>query len=303
MRVLRNIIWALLALGIGINAGTTAVAQELTGTLKKAKDTGAFTIGYRESSIPFSYLDDKQQPIGYAMDLCMKVFDAVKSELKMPNLKLNLQPVTSSNRIPLLQNGTIDMECGSTTNSVERQKQVSFGPTYFVINVTAAVKKKSNINSLADLNGKTISTTAGTTSVTLLRQYDKTKSADIKSIDAKDHAESFLLLSQDRTSAFIMDDILLAGLIANSANPGDYKILTNESLRTEPYSMMIRKDDPQFKALVDKTVGGIMKSGEINKLYAKWFTSPIPPKGVNMNFAETAAIKAAFANPNDKGVE
>jgi len=293
-----------IAIGLVAAAIAAAVgAQELTGTLKKAKDTGSFTIGYRESSIPFSYLDDKQQPIGYAMDLCMKVVDAVKAELKMPNLKLNLQPVTSSNRIPLLQNGTIDMECGSTTNSVDRQKQVSFGPTYFVINVTAAVKKNSGIKSLADLNGKTISTTAGTTSVPLLRKYEKTKNAEMKSIDAKDHAESFLLLSQDRTSAFIMDDILLAGLIANSSNPGDYMILSNESLRTEPYSMMIRKDDPQFKALVDKTIGGVMKSGEINKLYAKWFTSPIPPKGVNLNFPESAAIKAAFASPNDKGVE
>ena len=299
MKALGRIVLGFVAIGVA----TAICAQDLTGTLKKAKDTGAFTIGYRESSIPFSYLDDKQQPIGYAMDLCMKVFDAVKADLKMPNLKLNLQPVTSSNRIPLLQNGTIDMECGSTTNSVDRQKQVAFGPTYFVINVTAAVKKKSGIKSLADLNGKTISTTAGTTSVTLLRQYEKTKNADIKSIDAKDHAESFLLLSQDRTSAFIMDDILLAGLIANSSNPGDYMILSNESLRTEPYSMMLRKDDPQFKALVDKTVGGVMKSGEINKLYAKWFMSPIPPKNVNMNFAETPAIKAAFANPNDKGVE
>jgi glutamate/aspartate transport system substrate-binding protein len=278
-------------------------AQDLTGTLKKIKDTGAITIGYRESSIPFSYLDDKQQPVGYAMDLCMKVVDAVKADLKMPNLKVNLQPVTSSNRIPLLQNGTIDLECGSTTNSVERQKQVAFGPTYFVINVTAAVKKSSGIKSLADLNGKTISTTAGTTSVPLLRQYDKTKNADIKSIDAKDHAESFLLLTQDRTSAFVMDDILLAGLIANSSNPGDYMILTNESLRTEPYSMMLRKDDPQFKALVDKTVGGVMKSGEIDKIYTKWFTTPIPPKGVNINFPETAAIKEAFKNPNDKGVQ
>jgi glutamate/aspartate transport system substrate-binding protein len=281
----------------------TAHAQELAGTLKKVKETGAITIGYRESSIPFSYLDDKQQPIGYAMDLCMKIVDAVKADLKMPNLKVNLQPVTSSNRIPLLQNGTIDLECGSTTNSVERQKQVAFGPTYFVINVTAAVKKSSGIKSLADLNGKTISTTAGTTSVPLLRKYDKTKNADIKTIDAKDHAESFLLLSQDRTSAFVMDDILLAGLIANSSNPGDYMILTGESLRTEPYSMMLRRDDPQFKALVDKTIGAVMKSGEINKIYAKWFTSPIPPKGVNLNFAETPAIKAAFANPNDKGVE
>src|SRR6202162_4220187 len=272
-----------IVLGVLAFAVAAAVsAQDLTGTLKKVKDTGSFTIGYRESSIPFSCLTAQQQRIGYAMDLCMKVVDAVKAELKMPNLKVNLQPVTSSNRIPLLQNGTIDMECGSTTNSVDRQKQVSFGPTYFVINVTAAVKKKSGIKSLADLNGKTISTTAGTTSVPLLRQYDKTKNAEIKSIDAKDHAESFLLLSQDRTSAFVMDDILLAGRIANSSSPGDYMILTNESLRTEPYSMMLRKDDPQFKALVDKTVGGVVKAGEINQIYAKWFTSPIPPKGVNM---------------------
>src|SRR6476620_6669062 len=182
-----------------------ATAQDLTGTLKTVKDTGTITIGHRESSIPFSYLDDKQQPIGYAMDLCMKVVDAVKAELKMPNLKVNLQPVTSGNRIPQLQAGNIDLECGSTTNSVERQKQVSFGPTYFVINVTAAVKKSSGIKQLADLSGKTISTTSGTTAVPLLKQYEKTKSADIKEIYGKDHAESFLLLSQDRTSAFIMD--------------------------------------------------------------------------------------------------
>jgi glutamate/aspartate transport system substrate-binding protein len=237
------------------------------------------------------------------MDLCMKIVEAVKAELKMPSLKVNLQPVTSGNRIPQLQAGNIDLECGSTTNSVERQKQVAFGPTYFVINVTAAVKKSSGIKTLADLHGKTISTTAGTTSVPLLKKYEKTQSADIKSIDAKDHAESFLLLSQDRTSAFVMDDILLAGLIANASNPGDYLILTGESLRTEPYSMMLRKDDPQFKALVDRTIGGVMKSGEINQIYAKWFTSPVPPKNVNLNFAQTAAIKAAFANPNDKGVE
>ena len=292
------------ALGLlAVGMATAVSAQDLTGTLKKIKDTGSITIGYRESSIPFSYLDDKQQPIGYAMDLCMKVVDAVKADLKMPNLKLNLQPVTSSNRIPLLQNGTIDMECGSTTNSVARQQQVSFGPTYFVINVSAAVKKSSGVKTLADLNGKTISTTSGTTAVPLLKQYEKTKSADIKEIYGKDHAESFLLLTQDRVAAFVMDDILLAGQIANAASPGDYMILKDESLRTEPYSMMIRKDDPQFKALVDKTIGGVMKSGEIDKIYAKWFTSPIPPKNINMNFPETPAIKEAFKNPNDKGVQ
>ncbi len=280
---------------------TGAQAQELTGTLKKIKETGEISVAYRESSVPFSYLDDKQQPVGYATELCLRVVDAVKSELKLPNLKVKMQPVTSSNRIPLLQNGTVDIECGSTTNSVERQKQVSFGPTYFIIHVSAVVKKSSGIKSFADLNGKTVSSTSGTTSVPLIKQYEKSKTVDVKEIYGKDHAESFLLLVDDRVSAFVMDDILLAGQIANAKAPGDYMIL-GESLRTEPYGPMLRKDDPQFKALVDKTIGDIMKSGEIEKLYAKWFTSPIPPRNVNLNFPLSPELKEAFANPNDKGI-
>ena len=290
------------ALALAAILATPATAQELTGTLKKIKDTGTVTVGHRESSIPFSYLDDKQQPIGYAMDLCLKVVDAVKAELKMPNLKVVLQPVTSSNRIPLLLNGTIDMECGSTTNSVQRQEQVAFGPTYFVIHVSAAVKKSSNINTIADLNGKTVSTTSGTTSVPLIKAYEKAKGVDVKEIYGKDHAESFLLLADDRASAFIMDDILLAGQIANARNPGDYKIL-GESLRQEPYSVMLRKGDAPFKALVDRTLGAVMKSGEIDKIYAKWFTSPIPPKGINLNFPMAPSTRLAFRNPNDQGVQ
>lgn len=302
MAIIKKI--SLLAAGLVAASLLTApaMAQELTGTLKKIKEAGSITIGYRESSIPFSYLDDKQQPIGYAMDLCMKVVDAVKAELKMPGLKVNLQPVTSSNRIPLLTTGSVDLECGSTTNSVDRQKQVSFGPTYFVINVTAAVKKTSGIKKLIELNGKTVSTTSGTTAVTLLKKYDKSANVELKEIYGKDHADNFLLLATDRVAAFVMDDILLAGQIANATTPGDYTIIP-ESLRQEPYSMMLRKDDPQFKALVDKTVSGIMKSGQINAIYAKWFTSPIPPKNINLNFAQTPPIKEAFANPNDKGVE
>ncbi len=279
-----------------------ANAQELTGTLKKIKDTGSITIGHRESSIPFSYLDDKQQPVGYAMELCGKVVDAVKAELKMPNLKVAYQPVTSANRIPLLQNGTIDLECGSTTNSVERQKQVAFGPTYFVVNISAAVKKDSGIKTFADLNGKTVASTSGTTSIPLLRGYEKAKGIDFKELQAKDHAESMQLVASDRAQAFIMDDILLAGQIANQQNPGQYMILP-ESLRTEPYSMMLRREDPQFKALVDRAVGNVYKSGEIDKIYAKWFTSAIPPRNINMNFPQTPAIKEAFKSPNDKGVQ
>ena len=288
--------------GLVSSIATSANAQELTGTLKKIKDTGTITIGHRESSIPFSYLDDKQQPVGYSMDLCAKVVDAVKSELKLPNLKVAYQPVTSANRIPLLQNGTIDLECGSTTNSVERQKQVAFGPTFFVINVSAAVKKDSGIKTFADLNGKTVASTSGTTSIPLLRGYEKAKGIDFKELQAKDHAEAMQLVATDRAQAFIMDDVLLAGQIANQQNPGAYMILT-ESLRTEPYGMMLRKDDPQFKALVDRAVGAVYKSGEIDKIYAKWFTSAIPPRNINMNFSQTPAIKEAFKNPNDKGVQ
>lgn len=280
---------------------TAAQAQELAGTLKKIKETGVITIGHRESSIPFAFLDDQQKPVGYAMDLCMKIVDTLKADLKLPKLKVALQPVTSSNRIPLLQNGTIDLECGSTTNSTARQQQVAFGPTYFVINVTAAVKKTSGINTIADLNGKTVSTTSGTTSVPLLKAYEKTKNTQVKEIYGKDHAEAFLLMADDRAVAFVMDDVLLAGQIANAKRPGDYRILP-ESLRQEPYSMMLRKDDPQFKALVDKSIGEVMKSGEINRIYAKWFTMPIPPKGLNLNFPMTEPIQQAFKNPNDKGI-
>jgi glutamate/aspartate transport system substrate-binding protein len=295
----RSILAASVA-AIALTSG--AVQAQETGTMKKIRETGQITVGHRESSTPFSYLDDKQQPIGYSMDLCAKVVDAVKAEMKLPNLKVAYQPVTSSNRIPLLQNGTIDMECGSTTNSVARQQQVAFGPTYFVINVTAAVKKSSNIKSIVELNGKNVSSTSGTTAVPLIKGYEKTKNVDVKEIYGKDHAESFLLLADDRVSAFIMDDILLAGQIANSKSPSDYMILP-ESLRQEPYGIMLRKDDPQFKALVDKTITGVYKSGEITKIYAKWFTSPIPPKNSNINFPMTPALKEAFANPNDKGVQ
>ena len=301
LKISRYIV-ALAGAGLLASVAVGASAQELTGTLKKIKDTGSITIGYRESSIPFSYLDDKQQPVGYAMELCGKVVDAVKAELKMPNLKVAYQPVTSANRIPLLQNGTIDLECGSTTNSVERQKQVAFGPTYFVVNISAAVKKDSGIKTFADLNGKTVASTSGTTSIPLLRGYEKAKGIDFKELQAKDHAESMQLVASDRAQAFIMDDILLAGQIANQQNPGQYMILP-ESLRTEPYSMMLRREDPQFKALVDRAVGNVYKSGEIDKIYAKWFTSPIPPRNINMNFPQTPAIKEAFKNPNDKGVQ
>lgn len=276
-------------------------ATELSGTLKKIKATGAITVGYRESSIPFSYLDNRAQPIGYAMDLCMKIVDAVKLQLAMPDLEVRMQPVTSSNRIPLLKNGTIDLECGSTTNSKVRQQQVAFGPTYFLINVTAAVKKESGIERIEQLNGKTISTTSGTTSVPLLRAYQRGKDVQVKEIYGKDHAEAFLLMAEDRAVAFLMDDILLAGQIANAKKPELFRILP-ESLREEPYSMMLRKDDPQFKALVDKAVGDVMRSGEILAIYDKWFVQPIPPRRLNLHFPLKDSLRHAFEEPNDRGI-
>lgn len=279
-----------------------AVAQDLTGTLKKISDTKTIVVGYRESSVPFSYLDNNQKPIGYHMDLCNKIVDAVKAKLKMPDMKVEMQPVTSANRIPLLQNGTVDMECGSTTNSVARQEQVSFGNTTFVTGVKVVVKKSSGIKNLADLDGQPIATTSGTTSVQLIKQNEKGAKIDFKEIYGKDHAESFLLVANDRAKAFVMDDILIAGLVANSKNPDEFMFLP-EVLRVEPYGVMVRKGDAPFKAVVDGTINGLIKSGDVEKMYAKWFMNPIPPKNVNLNFPMSAELKAALANPNDQGVK
>jgi glutamate/aspartate transport system substrate-binding protein len=288
---------ALIATAIALSAN----AQELTGTLKKIKDSGTVTIGNRESSIPFSYLDDKQQPVGYSMDLCNKVVDAIKAELKLPALKVAYNPVTSQNRITLMQNGTIDLECGSTTNSVDRQKQVSFGVATFVTGIKMLVKADSGITDIAQLDGKAVVTTTGTTSDALIKASEKGKHIDVKNIYGKDHADSFLMVESGRAAAFVMDDVLLAGLVANAKNPKEFMIV-GDALRVEPYGIMIRKDDPQFKALVDKTLTGLMKSGEIVKIYDKWFLNPIPPKGVNLNLPMSKELKDAIANPTDKGV-
>lgn len=275
-----------------------AAAQD---TLSKIKSTGTVTIGHRESSIPFSYLDDRQQPIGYAMDICNKVVDALKAELKMPNLKVALNPVTSQTRIPLLTNGTVDMECGSTTNSVDRQKQVAFSVAYYITSVRMVVKANSGIKSLKDLDGKPVVTTTGTTSDRLIKENEVGSKIDVKNLYAKDHAESFLMVESGRAQAFVMDDVLLAGLIANARNPKDFMIV-GETLRVEPYAVMIRRDDPAFKKAVDTAMMTLMKSGEMEKLYAKWFTSPIPPKGVNMNLPMSNELRDALKNPTDKGV-
>jgi len=283
-------------------AGMSGVqAEELTGTLKKINDSGIITIGHRESSIPFSYLDQNQKPVGYAMDLCMKVVDSVKKKLNKPSLITKMVPVTSQTRIPLMVNGTIDMECGSTTNSKERQKQVAFSNSYYITSVRMVVKANSGVKSLADLNGKAVVTTTGTTSDRLIKQNEAAKNLDIKNLYGKDHAESFLMVETGRAAAFVMDDILLASLVAESKNPKDFAIV-GPVLSVEPYGIMLRKDDPQFKQIADDTLAALFKSGEGNALYNKWFMSPIPPKSVNINLPMSDKLKDAFAHPNDVGI-
>ncbi|MGH8833358.1 MAG: transporter substrate-binding domain-containing protein [Polaromonas sp.] len=291
---------ALATVGAALTLTGGAHAQE-GGTLAKIKASGAITYGYRESSFGFSYLDANLKPIGYSIDICNRILEAIKTELKMPNVEVKYQNVTSANRIPLVQNGTVDIECGSTTNLVERQKLVAFSPDIFRYNVRTLVKADSGIKSIADLQGKTVVTTAGTTSFRLLKEADKGKNLEVINLAGKDHSDSFLLVENGRAQAFVLDDILLAGQIANARNPKDF-IIVGESLRTENQSLMFRRDDPQFKALVDRVVSGMMKSGEMEKLYQKWFMSPIAPKNININYPLNAETRDAFANPSSKGI-
>jgi len=277
-----------------------AFAQELTGTLKKVKDTGAITLGHRESSVPFSYYDDNQKVIGYAMDLCYRIVDAVKANLKNDKLEVKLNPVTSATRIPLIANGTVDLECGSTTNNLERQKQVSFTITHFVTANRFVSKKSANLKNVDDLKGKTIVSTSGTTNIKQINEIGAQRQLNLNIIPAKDHAEAFLMVETDRAAAFVMDDILLYSLVATSKSPGDY-VISADALSVEPYGIMLRRDDPAFKKVVDDEMTKIYKSGEINGIYEKWFVKPIPPKGVNLNLPMSASFKKVVANPTDSG--
>lgn len=285
-------------IGAGVFA-SAAQAQE-TGTLKKIKDTGSITLGVRDSSIPFSYLDDKQSYQGYSIDLCMKVVTAIQKQLGLTALDVKLNPVTSATRIPLMANGTIDLECGSTTNNLERQKQVAFAPTTFVTANRLLAKKSSNINSLADMKGKTLVSTSGTSNLKQVTALNGEKNLGMNIMTAKDHAEAFLMVETGRAVAFAMDDILLASLAASSKSPSDYAI-TKEALSVEPYGIMMRREDPAFKKAVDGAIEGVFKSGDINRIYAKWFQSPIPPKGISLNWPLTDQLKAVIAKPTDSG--
>ncbi|ABO53647.1 glutamate/aspartate ABC transporter substrate-binding protein [Burkholderia vietnamiensis] len=278
-----------------------AHAQE-TGTLKKIKDTGVIALGHRESSIPFSYYDQNQQVVGYSRDFQMKVVDAVKKKLNLPNLQVKNIPVTSQNRIPLVQNGTVDIECGSTTNNLERQQQAAFSDTIFVIGTRLMTKKDSGVKDFADLKGKTVVTTAGTTSERLLRKMNNDKQLGMSIISAKDHGDSFNTLESGRAVAFMMDDALLAGERAKAKQPGEW-VIVGTPQSEEAYGCMMRKGDADFKKVVDEAISQVEKSGEAAKIYAKWFENPIPPKGLNLNFPLSDSMKKLYANPNDKALD
>ena len=281
------------------DTATTEAAASSNGTLQKIKDSGTIVVGYRDSSIPFSYVaDDPNQPMGYAHDLEMKIVEGIKENLNMPDLKIRYNLITSQTRIPLVQNGTVDFECGSTTNNVERQEQVAFSNGFFEIGTRLLTKADSGIKDFEDLKGKRLVTTAGTTSERYIRQYNDEKKMGTDIISAKDHGEGFLMLENGRADAFMMDDVLLAGEKAKAKNPDEWVIVgTPQSF--EIYGCMMRKDDPEFKTVVNDALNKTFSSGEINSIYDKWFLNPIPPKNVNLNFAMSDNLKALIANPHD----
>ena len=289
------IAFAVMALAAG---GAMAQAND---TIAKVKASGSVTMGVRDSSGALSYTLGDGKYAGYHVELCQRII-ANLEKAAGKKLEVKYQSVTSQNRIPLVQNGTVDIECGSTTNNATRQKDVAFADTTFVEEVRIAVKASSGITSIAQLNSKNVATTTGTTSVQTLRKNERASGIDFKEIFGKDHADSFLLLESGRAEAFVMDGSILAGNIANAKNPADFKIV-GEILSVEPIAIMLRKDDPAFKKLADDTLKDLMKSGEILKIYDKWFVQPIPPKNVRVGLPASESTKAAWANPNDKPME
>jgi glutamate/aspartate transport system substrate-binding protein len=275
-----------------------AGAEELTGALKKIKETGVITIGYRETSIPFSYLDENTKPVGFSLDICARIVDAVKKELQNDKIETKFVAVTSSTRIPLIQNGAVDLECGSTTNNAERGRQAAFTHAHFLSESKYVTKKTSGIASIADLKGKTVASTAGTTSIRFVNARNKAENMGLTILSAKEHAEGFLSLETDRAVAFIMDDILLAGFVANAKDPSLYVISTDAFSKAEPYGIMLPKDDAPFKKVVDNATAAVLRS-EGPALYKKWFESPIPPKGVTLNLPLSPTLKKQFENPID----
>jgi glutamate/aspartate transport system substrate-binding protein len=276
-----------------------AHAEELTGTLKKIKESGAITLGTRDSSVPFSYNDEKQKNVGYAMDICLKIVDEVKAELKLDKLEVRENIVTSSSRIPLMANGTIDLECGATTNNADRQKQVGFTNTHFLTATRFVSKKALKIEKIDDLKGKSVVSVSGSTNLIQLNRANSSRSLGINVLTAKDSAEAFLMVETDRAQAFVMDDILLATFVAASKEPSLYAISAETMSDPEPYGIMLRKGDDAFKAVADRATSKLFKSPEIVKIYDKWFTAPIPPRGMNINAPMPDSMKKSFQNPSN----
>ncbi len=281
-------------------AATGAVHAQTTDTLKKIKDSGVVTMGVRESS-GLSYTLGDGKYVGFHIDVCTKVIADIEKQVGR-KVETKYQPVTSQNRIPLVQNGTVDIECGSTTNNATRQKDVAFAMTTFVEEVRIAVKANSGITGIGQLTGKTVATTTGTTSVQTLRKHERANGVDFKELFGKDHADSFLLLESGRADAFVMDGSILASNIAKSKNPADFKVV-GEVLSVEPIAIMLRKDDAAFKKAVDDSIKAQIQSGDMAKTYDKWFLQPIPPAGAKVGLPVSDATKAAWANPNDKPME
>jgi glutamate/aspartate transport system substrate-binding protein len=283
------------ALGVAFAlAASHANAQDkppAIDTLKRIHDGGAITIGVREASLPFSYIDAQKQPQGYSIDLCLKVADAVKSELRMPRLDVRFVPVTSSNRIQMVKDGKVDLECGSTTNTRDRQKDVAFAYTTFVAGIKMLAKKSSHINGVEDLRGKTVVVTKGTTSEKMLKQLNEDRVLKLTILETKDHNESFAAVADGRAVAFPMDDVLLYGLISKADKPGDYAVV-GKYLSVEPYGIMLRKDDPAFERLVDRTLNELFQSGEVRRIYAKWFATK------ELTVPMNQYLKEAFVVPN-----
>ncbi|ALS63170.1 glutamate/aspartate ABC transporter substrate-binding protein [Pandoraea norimbergensis] len=289
------------AMAIGTASGA-AQAQSTSETLQKIETSGVISIGHRESSIPFSYYDNNHNVIGYSQDLCNKVVDAVKAKLKKPDLQVRFIPVTSQNRIALVQNGTVDIECGVTTNLKARQAQVNFSDTFFVAGTRLLVNKNSGVKDFPDLAGKAVVTNAGTTSERILNKMNNDKKMNMSVIAGKDYGESFIMLQGGRVQGFMMDDVLLAGARTMGRNPDDW-VVTGTPQSFEAYGFMMKHGDTVFKKLVDDTLSGVMKSGEINAMYKKWFESPVPPKNINFNFPMSEQLKQLYANPNDQAFE
>jgi glutamate/aspartate transport system substrate-binding protein len=274
------------------------LAQELTGTLAKISETKTITIGHRESGIPLSYLDDKQRPIGYAVDLCVKVAESIKQYMKRPDINIEFVEVNGSTRIPLTANGTVDMECGTTTNNLERQKQVAFSTTTFVAAARFGSKRSAKLETVDDLKGKSVTANAGSNNLELAYKLNASKALNMRILPSKDCAEGFLMLETGRADALILDDILLAGVIANSKDPSKY-VISAQGLSAEPYAIMLRRDDSDFKSLVDRSLAQLYASGEARRLYEKWFESPIPPRGIILNLPPSQALQAVWKDPTD----